>query len=263
MNFSKCSTYIELNPRVNFAGLGLSAQKLSSILIVQQYFDKKRASMTAFSLIGSSLAAVTWTPIFAAVVGLLGWRYAVAIQASLTLQSTVLGATYRPPPRTRCLPIERNPASEDKTLAEGSPSGFDSSKTDEHPSTEFERRSKPPLRKNVQFILYTAGDVMVMYGMYNMYQQSPSRAVFNGLSKTQASFLPPAIGMASTLSRLVASLVAWRSSHLISCATPDSRLLAFGVAALFGGFVECLSSVGKGFVAAVTFCVAYGFCLGM
>lgn len=181
----------------------------------------------------------------------LGWRGAVAVHGCLALQGVALGATYRPLPR----PVQMT--ARHKQTGSDVNNDIRNLKVDTVPAQNGAHSNQKPFAKNPHFLFFGLSNILIAYGVLTMYIQSPSRAVFYGLTKTQASLLPSSMGAVSTCSRLTSSLIVGMAS------AREKRLLLFSIASTLGGIVALLSCLGSDdFVSSVAFCAAYGLNLG-
>jgi len=75
----------------------------SSSVILQQYFDRRRAMATAVATLGYSLSPMMFAPLSRWLVTTLGWRGAVLVLSGIYMHSTVAACLMRPlyPPHHR------------------------------------------------------------------------------------------------------------------------------------------------------------------
>ena len=97
---------------------------------------------------------------------------------------------------------------------------------------------------------------IIVHGMTAdmMYKFTPLKAVTEGISKTRSSWLPSAVGIASTAGRLLTSTVAdlrW-----------INRILLFGIVVTLSGIMALASTSATTFEVYIVFMVAYGLALG-
>ena len=78
------------------AGMGFGLIYLPSIVIVQYYFDKKRAFATGVSTCGSGIGAIIFAPFSKFLIDQYAWKGAQWIMAAIVLNGMVLGCVYRP-----------------------------------------------------------------------------------------------------------------------------------------------------------------------
>jgi MFS family permease len=71
---------------------------LSSIALVQQYFNRRRAIASALSVTGFSAGALVAGPVIHALLEAYAWRGTLVIMAGIFLQVTFLGSLLRAPP---------------------------------------------------------------------------------------------------------------------------------------------------------------------
>ena len=218
--------------------------------------------MTGISLVGYSAASIMWTPLFGLLISWLGWRGAIATHACLAVHAVILGATYRPLPLVQNdKTCENTSGGEDDILHIGK-TPFNNQGSAQSLAANFNINNKVwccrfwsyPILSNQYYILYTTGNILVTFGFITMYIQSPSRGIFKGLDKTEASFLPAAIGACSMIGRITSSFIAGHD-----CV---DRMLWFSVVTSVGGVVACVSFLGGDFISSMAFCGIYGFTAG-
>ena len=110
------------------------------------------------------------------------------------------------------------------------------------------------LLKDYVFVLFLLAQSLLMYGIIAMYQFSPSRAVFLDITKLQASLLPSAIGLCSTVGRLFSSCVSnfkW-----------VDRNLYHAITCMSGGIVAALTCLSTTFTEMLVCAGTYGIFLG-
>ncbi|OWF37861.1 monocarboxylate transporter 5-like [Mizuhopecten yessoensis] len=87
---SLCITYGAI------AGLGISLPYLNSIVVVAEYFEKKRALVTGLSECGAGIGTLLFAPILERLISEYGWRGAVLIMGGVAGNIVVCGALFRP-----------------------------------------------------------------------------------------------------------------------------------------------------------------------
>ena len=245
---------------LSFPGLGSCAVLLVSVVVLQQYFKKRRALTSGIASAGLSLGGLAIGPCYRALIDLYGWRTTLIIHACVLLQTTVIGATYRPlgaKKATDKLPVEEKaePREDDQETE-----AWSQEKDPSSPPPPRNRKSKLSqmvdlsLFRNRQFLLYMAAMFGVYYSLNTMYLLGPSRAVSQGMDKFRASLLPSMIAISSLISRVINSVVA-----NVKCLSLFAQLSALSVGC---GLFVCLSCMTSSFWGSIVFCAFYGTCCG-
>ena len=74
----------------HIVGLGNGMLFFSSSVILQQYFERRRALATAVASVGYSLSPLTFAPLTRWLVETLGWRGAILILSAIYMHGTVV-----------------------------------------------------------------------------------------------------------------------------------------------------------------------------
>ena len=116
------------------------------------------------------------------------------LQAGLVLQVLVFGSLYRPIKKEE--DENEQPCSQSKTTScLSSVVGFVKTTWDWS------------LLKNLGFILYLCSILCTFFVIEVIYKLTPYKSTLDGLTLTQASFLPSSIGLSSTCTRFIVSFV--------------------------------------------------------
>ena len=87
---------------------------MSSLVLVQQYFDRRRAIAGGIASAGFSLGSLVGGPATHVAIDFVGWRGAVMFIGAAFLQGAVLGCLFRPTP-TKTSTAERTVVEEPQT----------------------------------------------------------------------------------------------------------------------------------------------------
>ena len=235
------------------AGVGSSALMLCPPVIVQHYFDKKRAFATGIALMGCSVSVFSIPPLYGYLIEEHGWRVTLRVHVAFLLQGLILAALFRPldgwTGRTR-----------DLGMSGGEPEVNSSSRTTFVKSLYLAMEDCKHLFditvfKNTAFTVYVIGNFFLPYGIHVVYVESVSRAVSKGIPLLQASFLGTAIGVGAASGRIFSSIVG-----NLKC---TNRTLLYGTAALTGGMTSLLIGLSQQYLVWVLLSVTYGFTAGM
>ena len=226
-----------------FLGFGNGGLIVCSNVAVQSAFDKKRNFATGISVMGGSIGGFTFTPVLRLLCDYIGWRGAIRIHSAIVLQSVVLGALLRP---VWCTEEDKRkdkkltgPDKYENRCHDSGENGTDVPDTaaDAHRLNQNSSRRCLPCNTTVlkmpMFLIFMLGTDLCHFGTTTMYHHSPSRAVVKNIHPLEASLLPSAIGVMSTIFRFVASIVG-----NIGCV---NRYVYYAVVSAAGGVVTCLS----------------------
>ena len=86
-----CAVYV-----VCVAGLGLGMIYLPSIVMVSQYFSKRRALATGIAVCGSGVGTFIFAPLTNALLAQFAWKGTVLIDAAILLNCIPCGLIFRP-----------------------------------------------------------------------------------------------------------------------------------------------------------------------
>ena len=243
-----------------FPALGCCAVMLPSLVVLQQYFKRRRALTSGIASVGVSLGALVIGPTYRVLIDNYGWRTTLVIHACVLLQAAIIGATYRPlgdKEKTERLPLEEK----DEPMEDGQETEMRSQEkerrlsasTRNHKSKLFQMVDLS-LFHNKRFLLYMTAVLGFQYWTHTMYTLGPSRAVSQGMDRFRASLLPSTIAVFSLVSRVINSLVA----NMNCC----RLFVQLGVMSVGGGLAISLSCITSSFWGAITFCGLYGICCG-
>jgi MCP family monocarboxylic acid transporter-like MFS transporter 12 len=90
------SIYVQMVTYGVVGGISTGCTYIASIIVVAQYFEKKRGIATGITMAGSGVGGFAFAPILEYLIGKFGWKYAVVIMGAIILQCAVLGCLLRP-----------------------------------------------------------------------------------------------------------------------------------------------------------------------
>ena len=223
---------------------------LPSVVILQQYFKRRRALTAGLASTGASLAGFAIGPVNRVLVDRFGWRTTLVIHACVFLQAAVIGATFRPLPVEK--PTETIPLEEEcVTTNDGQEEDI---KPQQKKKSLLTQLVDLNLLRSKQFVLYMVAMFAIHYSLNTMYSLGPSRAVSQGMDKLRASLLPSTIALPSLVSRLLNSVIA-----NMKC---TQLFVQLGVLSVCTGLAVCFSCTTQSFEGSVAFCALYGICAG-
>lgn len=77
-------------------GLSTGCTYIASLIIIAEYFDKKRGIATGITMAGSGVGSFVFAPVLQALIKHFDWKFATSICSCIILQTCVCGALLRP-----------------------------------------------------------------------------------------------------------------------------------------------------------------------
>lgn len=90
------SIYIIMITYGIIGGISTGCTYLASLIIIPDYFDKKRGIATGITMAGSGVGSFAFAPIIEYLIEHYDWKFTMSICASIILQTVVCGALLRP-----------------------------------------------------------------------------------------------------------------------------------------------------------------------
>ena len=215
------SAWVKCVSAFHFTGIGCSLGAPPSIVIVQQYFNKRRALAAGLSACGMSIAALGGPALYRVFLSSYGWRGAFLLHGGMCLHGVVLSGAYRPLPTRKRI---RN-----SHMTSGAPSGELTTSRTERCVQGCLQHFDLALLKDKQFVLYCCGNFFGNYGLVAFYVHFVNCAVYKGVDKKEATLLPIIMGSTALISKLIFSFV----SNL-KCV---NRTLEYSVGTLLCGLI--------------------------
>ena len=265
---------------------------LSSFVIIQEHFAKKRTFAVGFSRMGGSIGTVVFTPLIRYILSEYGWRAAMLANGSIALHVVVFAALLRPgdelpaaeredkqPEKKTTMSVLPDVTQVDGTIQDRDIDAIDgANKHIQEKSTfvngnEENGHALPPLSKQRErkqsvikpsgentlkspvFFFFLIGNVLNAYGISVMYMHSPSRAIIKGIGKMESSLLITVVAVMSTLFRGITSLLGDKQWI--------NRRLLLSISTMTSSVLITLTSlVSKDFIKNVLLIAIYGIPLG-
>jgi len=79
-------------------GLSTGCTYLASLIIIAEYFDKKRGIATGITMAGSGVGSFVFSPLIQYLIRTYDWKFTISVCSSIILQACVCGALLRPLP---------------------------------------------------------------------------------------------------------------------------------------------------------------------
>jgi len=256
---------------------------ISSIVLLQQYFNRRRALASGIATLGFSVGGLTFGPLITVLLEVYTVRGTLLIMGALNFQLSVFFCLFRPAP-SECHKVNEtkfasSPNGKEEevvtvgnvksdTSSELQPSGeqtaeqsFLDTENDQSPSScatrlrswlgqLFADMFDFSLLRCLHFQLFIAASICVFIGMTSFIQHTPSRAAHFSIEPWLISVLPTLTCVALIASRLVFSFVA-----TLSC----TRLtLQFAVFAILAGILQLTTWLATTFETMALYCVLQG-----
>ncbi|OCT62686.1 monocarboxylate transporter 4 [Xenopus laevis] len=222
-------------------GLGLALSFQPALMMLNQYFNKRRPLANGLAAAGSPVFLSVLSPLGQTLLDTYGWRGGFLIMAGLIFNCTVCGALMRPLVAPKKAIVEQ-------------------AKADINKNIEKSRRKKlidANVCKHKGFVIYTLAATIMSLGIF-----VPPVFVVNvgkdsGVPDTTASYLLTIIGCIDIVARPIFGVIT--GLPRIRPYTP----YIFGFAMLFNGFTDLMGSISNSFGGLVVFCVFFGISYGM
>jgi MFS family permease len=224
------SLYVMLAAYGVVGGLTTGCTYIASLIIIPEYFDKKKGVATGITMAGSGLGSFAISPLVSFIIELTDWRFSMSICACCILQICVCGALLRPlNPRStnNSSKSAKNPKSklEMKNLNNTDveiQKGQDNQQKGQLVQTYFgsvyslneihvpfyernaflrivvgivkEMTDFSLLTQNLSFLLITISNFLVFTGYFTPFLYVKKLAIGNGISNTKATLILSTIG---------------------------------------------------------------------
>ena len=174
-----------------FVGFGGSLTYTPGLVIVGQYFDRFRAVATGTASMGSGVGVFLFPPMMTLLFSFYGFTGSFLLIGALELHHCIAGALYRPLE-------DQQPERRRKTsLKEEKSSGF----------AAFTKHLDLTLWLNHTFVCFALAMGFITTSYITAQMLLPDRAMFLGISQTQAAFLLSVVGMCDTVGRFLSGVV--------------------------------------------------------
>jgi len=263
---------------------------MSSMVLLQQYFNRRRALAVSIASLGFSVGGVTFGPLTAILLEVFAVRGTLLIIAAIYLQMSVFCCLFRPAPGHRglgtagqtksvtsshgrqemVLIVGSNDSDASVKLQQGNRSTVGQSLTDaetgrQHAGSRavrvlawvrqlFADLFDFSLLKCFFFRLFTVATFCVFFGFSSFVLHTPSRAAHFGVEPWFLSTLPAFICVSTAISRLVSGFIA----H-----SPCTNLvLQFAISSTLSGLVQISALLATTFKTIALYCVVQGLING-
>jgi hypothetical protein len=216
------------------------------IIIVGQYFSKKRSIATGFSTAGSGMGAFMFPPIIEFLFYYYGYVGTMLLLGGIMFNNIVIGALYRPL-------VEKVKFNKDK-LKDIENCNY--TQTDvsccQHVCQSLQKHLDLSLWKDSAFVFFATALGLVTMSYIGLQMMMADMSLLRGLSDKEAVILLSTIGVSDTCGRVLTGFV-FSAPHVRSIRGYLYNLSLFVMA------LTCFSlAVGKNFWVLFTLCLAHG-----
>lgn len=257
---------------------------LSTLVLVQQYFDRRRAMAAGIAVSGYSFGSLVAGPVVRVLIDAYSWRGTLMLIAGIFLHVAVFGSLFRPlverkksvyPQRENINGIRtsssaaanendeesngrvfKEPSSVTAAVASSSRSLRKQSCIGGLCSKIFASAFDFSLLRNASFSLYIVSVFFVHVGLTTFNQHTPSRAAHWGVSRNLVAVLPTITGISIGVSRIIFGFVANAPRFV-------NRMLQYAATALLGGAVQMSVALATSFETMAAYCVVQGVLSGL
>jgi len=254
---------------------------ISSLVLLQQYFNRRRALAVSIASLGFSVGGLTFGPLTAALLDAYAIRGTLLIIGGLFFQMSVFCFLFRPAPGvTAGKGKSVNSARESKEMvqivssvkSDGSSkvqhddeptikASFLDTENDQHPRSRAARLVNWlgrlfadlfdfSLLKAIHFQLFVFASFCLFFGFSSFFQHTPSRAAHFGVEPWLISVLPTLIASATAVSRIVMGFVANMSCTCL--------VLQFAISVTLSGLVQIMTWLATTFETIALYCILLG-----
>ena len=94
------SIYVMMVTYGIIGGISTGCTYLASLIIIAEYFDKKRGIATGITMAGSGVGSFAFAPLAGTLIEMYGWKITMAVCTCLIFQTCICGALLRPLKKT-------------------------------------------------------------------------------------------------------------------------------------------------------------------
>ncbi|KAM4662512.1 monocarboxylate transporter 4 isoform 1-T2 [Discoglossus pictus] len=215
-------------------GLGLALNFQPSLIMLNQYFDKRRPLANGLAAAGSPVFLCALSPLGQVLQQHFGWRGGFLILGGLLLNCCVCAALMRP-----LVPSKK----EETTVVEG--------KKPKKKLLDFS------VFRDAGFLIYTIAASIMVLGLFVPPVFVVTYAKNLGVEDTKAAFLLTILGFVDIFARPTCGVLAglkWVRPYTV---------YIFGFAMVFNGFTDLMGSMADTYGGLVVFCIFFGISYGM
>ncbi|KAJ8314254.1 hypothetical protein KUTeg_008815 [Tegillarca granosa] len=217
-----------------FQGVAFALVFVSSNIIVNLYFDKKRPLAIGLAVCGAGVGQTVYPLLQDALLKQYGFSGTMLINAALTLHIILSGSTYFPLPTKKTLNTNKKKYTDkNKSILENLQNAFDF------------KVFKIPL-----FVVFVLHNILLYIGAYVPFSFLPLRVNNRGFSLNDASLFVSMIGLASTTGRI---LVGFMASYMTNFRSQLYVILTF-----IAGMMVCIAPLCSYYTEFILFSWGFG-----
>lgn len=183
-----------------FLGFGYSLMFMPCVVIVGEYFDKKRAIAMPIAASGVCVFVLLLPFLLRYFIAYYGWRGCLILQSGIALQALYLAVLFRPPPKEFT-----------KSLKDSISETMESIECQDLKSRSY---SRDPLNckrislHSVSFLLIFLSNILWNMGSFTLLVLIVDFAIESGVSREQGALLIAAVGMSGAVGRSITAMFA-------------------------------------------------------
>ncbi|XP_060077417.1 monocarboxylate transporter 12-like [Ylistrum balloti] len=208
-------------------GIGFGLFYLPSIVIIGEYFDKRRSLATGLAVCG--VGTFVFAPITEYFLETYMWRGTLWIMSAIILNGIIVSTTYRP------LQTDVNRNTTKRSEVDSKPNQDDTTRNSstccQQICSSINATLDLSLLKSPTMLLYGASCFFVMFGYFVPSNFLPAWASEVNLSTAQGTFLISLMGVSNTITRVLVGYITDRP--WANC------LIIYSTALLIGGMSTC------------------------
>uniref|UniRef100_T1IHA6 Major facilitator superfamily (MFS) profile domain-containing protein n=1 Tax=Strigamia maritima TaxID=126957 RepID=T1IHA6_STRMM len=253
-------------------GIGFGFIYLPSMVIIQTYFEKKRAFATGIAVCGSGIGMFIISPLTQYLIEYYGWRGMLLIQAGISLHCVPFSVLLRPvedsvhPKKKKLKPLLIRTKEARDALFRSSFTSTDADGEDDEKkmpmiqeeTTDSNKNHKAGivemlnlnLLKSPTFVTICIAGFLTFMGFFVPFIYISDYAISTGRTKVEASYLISVIGITNTVGRLICGWVTDRP-NVKALHINNSALLVSGIATALVPF--CVT-----YEVQIVYCVIFG-----
>ncbi|KAM4722777.1 monocarboxylate transporter 2-like [Rhinophrynus dorsalis] len=252
------------------AGFGFSLNLQPSVIVIGQYFLKRRPMANGLAMAGSPVLLSTLAPLNQFLFDKYGWRGSFFILGALLLNCCVAGALFRPIVPTSSgtkkhkkksvKDLEENGKSEsllEKNKLQSETANKHEEEKDESCLDKFNKFLDLTLFKHRGFMIYLVGNVIMFFAFYAPIVFLTPYAKHLGVDEYSAAFLLSILAIVDMFTRPLTGIIA--NSKWIR---PRVQYF-FSIAIIFNGCCHLACPFATGYVGLVVYSVFFGLGFGI
>ncbi|XP_060077608.1 monocarboxylate transporter 9-like [Ylistrum balloti] len=232
-------------------GIGFGLFYLPSIVIISEYFEKRRALATGIAVCGAGVGGFAFAPLCEFLLETYGWKGTLWIMSAILLNGIVVSSSFRSSKihfNKNVLKTKKSQIENDKIVGAAEKN---SNRCCHQICLAMKDMFDFTLLKSPTMMLYGISCFFVMFGFFIPSNFIPVWANDVNLSTDEGALLIVFMGVSSTVTRVVIGFIAdkpWANSFIIN-----------NIALLIGGISTCFVPFYTTFATLAIYSVVFGF----